>query len=109
MAHGSGKSREPHLGLQNACALVLTVLADVPECLERFLALSGLDAGPLRAASRDPAFLQGVIDYALKDETLLRQMAERAGMAPEALARELMQMSAPHSEAYEERDVWIDP
>ncbi len=109
MGHRSGKSREPHFKLQNACALVLATLADTPEDLERFLALSGLDASHLRAASRDPGFLQGVVDYALKDEALLRLMAERAGMTPEALAGELMHMSAPQGEAFEEHDVWIDP
>ncbi|MBV1707529.1 MAG: DUF3572 family protein [Hyphomicrobiales bacterium] len=88
---------------------MLATLADSPESLERFLALSGLDAGHLRAASQDPAFLQGVVDYAVKDEALLREMAARAGMAPERLAGELMHIGAPQGEALEEHDVWIDP
>lgn len=109
MAHRSGKSHGWPLGLQSACALVLATLADEPENLERFLALSGLAVHDLRASTRDPAFLRGVIDYARGDEALLCQVAARAAMTPEAMGQALARFSEPQAEVHEERDVWIDP
>lgn len=97
------------LGLQSVCALVLATLADAPENLERFLALSGLAATDLRASARDPAFLLGVIDYARSDEALLCEVAARAAISPEAMGRALARFSEPQVQADEERDVWIDP
>ncbi|MBL8669134.1 MAG: DUF3572 domain-containing protein [Alphaproteobacteria bacterium] len=42
-----------------------------PDRAERFLAMTGLAPGELRASARDAAFLAGVLDHLLADETLL--------------------------------------
>jgi hypothetical protein len=64
---------------------VLAFLAERPEDLARFLALSGVGPQNLREAARDPGFLTGVIDFLMSDEALLLAFAEHAGIAPERL------------------------
>src|SRR5262245_8323718 len=49
----------------------LCFLADEPERLARFLALSGIAPESIRAAAGDPGFLVGVLDYLANHETLL--------------------------------------
>jgi hypothetical protein len=61
----------------------LGYLAGDPEHLERFLALTGISPGEIRAAARQPGFLAGVLDYVAGDEALLRAVAAQAGVAPE--------------------------
>ncbi len=115
MRNRGGKARPAPLALQQASTLVLATLAETPESLERFLALSGVNGAGLRAAVADPAFLIGVIDYALADEALLCLVATKAAMTPEALGKALMQLADPqagqasHENPYGEGDVWIDP
>jgi hypothetical protein len=65
----------------------LTFLAGDPESLARFLALTGVGPHSLRAAAADPAFLAGVLDHLLTEETLLLTYAETAGIAPERVAK----------------------
>jgi len=61
----------------------LGYLAGEPEHLERFLALTGISPGDIRAAARGPGFLAGVLDYVAGNEALLRTAAAHAGVAPE--------------------------
>lgn len=70
----------------------LTFIAEDPEEIGRFLALSGLGPESLRAAAAEPAFLAGVLDHLLGDERLLLAFAGRAGLAPAEVgrARELL-------------------
>ena len=56
----------------------LSFLAGEPEALGRFLALTGIGPGMLRAAAGDPGFLTGVLDYFLSDEPLLVAYARHA-------------------------------
>ena len=56
------------------------------ERLERFMALSGLTAEAIRAGATDTAFLGGVFDYLLADQTLLLIFAEQHGLKPERIA-----------------------
>ena len=61
----------------------LSFLAADDERLSRFLAMSGLDPGHLRAAAAEPGFLAGVMAYLASDEPLLLQFAAEIGAAPE--------------------------
>jgi len=70
-----------HLAIQ-----ALGYLASNAERLGRFLALSGLGPESIRAAAQDRAFLTGVLEYIVSDETLLVGYAEHAGIAPEQVA-----------------------
>lgn len=59
-------------------------LAADPERIERFIALTGIMPGDLPAHVNDRAFLAGVLDHLLSDETLLFQFCDDAGLAPDS-------------------------
>lgn len=64
----------------------LGFLADEPEALSRFLALSGIGPPMLRTAAADPAFLAGVLDHFLGHEPLLIAFAAHAGIPASRIA-----------------------
>ena len=66
---------------------VLGFLASEPERLSRFMDLSGLDVGAIRSSAADPAFLGGLLDHLLGDQTLLLIFAEEHGLKPERIAQ----------------------
>jgi hypothetical protein len=65
----------------------LSFIAEEPERLGRFLALSGLGPGSLRAAARQPHFLTGVLDHVLGDEKLLLAFAQHVTIDPDEVKR----------------------
>jgi len=65
----------------------LVFLAADEDRLERFLALTGLAPGDLRAASGSPGFLAGVLDHLMSDERLLVAFAEEQRLDPMTIAR----------------------
>lgn len=56
------------------------------ERTERFLSLSGLDAQAIRQGATDKAFLGGILDYLLADQTLLLIFTGERGLKPERVA-----------------------
>ena len=64
---------------------VLGFLAAEPERLSRFMDLSGLDVGAIRASASEPAFLGGLLDHILSDQSLLLIFAEEHGLKPERI------------------------
>ena len=73
---------DPHtLGLQ-----ALALLASDEDRLVRFLNLSGLTPGGLRATATHPESLGAVLDYLLAWEPLLMSFSEEHGVAPEVIA-----------------------
>jgi hypothetical protein len=87
--------RPPRLDRDGATAIAAQAagfLAEDPDRLARFLALTGLSPAELRAGLAQPAFLGAVLDHLLSDEALLLAFAEAAGLAPElpAAARRLL-------------------
>ncbi|MBX9738624.1 MAG: DUF3572 domain-containing protein [Beijerinckiaceae bacterium] len=90
-------------GSEDAAGLAiagLTYLAGEPERLDRFLALSGLDHGSLRAAASEPGFLAAILDHISSDEALITGLAAEIGRDPAdiAAARELLSGSGGWSE-----------
>ncbi|MDB5595099.1 MAG: hypothetical protein JWM36_2060 [Hyphomicrobiales bacterium] len=73
----------------------LTYLAGQPERLDRFLALSGLDHGSLRAAAQEPGFLAAVLDHVASDESLLLAFASECGHPPEQIGSARECLSGP--------------
>jgi len=75
----------------------LSFLAEEPERLGRFLALTGLAPESLRAAAREPNFLLGVLDHLAGDERLLREFASQQEFAAEVVtkARDLLAGAPP--------------
>jgi hypothetical protein len=65
----------------------LTFIAGDPEQLQRFLALSGMEVGQVRAAARDPAFFAGLLDFLLGHEPTLLVFAAEAGLSPETVGQ----------------------
>lgn len=61
----------------------LSFVAADPELLPRFLSLSGIDAGAVRAAAREPGFLAGVLRFIADHEPTLLKFAEESGVAPQ--------------------------
>jgi len=71
-----------------AIAALGFVAAD-PQLLPRFLALSGIEAGQVRTAAREPGFLAGVLRFVVAHEPTLMAFCEQAGMAPRDVAAAL--------------------
>jgi hypothetical protein len=63
----------------------LGFLAEEPERLGRFLALTGLGPDSIREAAADPQFLAGVLDHLLADEDLLMAFARERDFDPLAV------------------------
>lgn len=81
---GPGKARDA----AEALAIeVLTYIAADPATLERFMSLSGLEVGNLRAAAAEPGFLVHVLDFLRSDEAMLLAFAANARRDPASIAR----------------------
>ena len=61
-------------------------LADEDGLLDRFCALTGVDAGTLRSAAADSQFLGAVLDFYLADEPSLLAFAAARGLDPADVA-----------------------
>ena len=75
----------------------LTFLAADRERLERFLSVTGLGPGNLRAAAAGAGFSASVLGYIVADEPLLVRFAAEAGLAPEDVVRALTALEGPPS------------
>lgn len=83
-------AKPPSLGREAAEGLAvdaLVFLAADEDRLDRFLALTGLAPGDLRALSGSPGFLAGVLDHLMSDEPLLLAFAEEHRLDPTTVAR----------------------
>jgi hypothetical protein len=65
----------------------LTFLAGEPERLAGFLNTTGLNPEEIRAASAQPGFLLGVLDYVGCDDRLVAEFAAATGCNPGDVAR----------------------
>ena len=74
---------------------ILTWLANEPELLGRFLALTGTDPTTLRHAATDPGFLAGVVDFLMGHEPTLLAFCAATGAKPEEVVRAHMVLSGP--------------
>lgn len=74
----------------------LGFLAKEPERFSRFLALSGVDLGDIRAAAQNPEFLAGLLNHLLQDESLLLTFTAEQELDPRlpALAAEALSRGA---------------
>lgn len=71
-----------------AIAALGFVAAD-PVLLPRFLAISGIEAGQIRQAAREPGFLAGVLQFVMAHEPTLAAFCEASGNQPAAIAAAL--------------------
>ncbi|MBX9774680.1 MAG: DUF3572 domain-containing protein [Xanthobacteraceae bacterium] len=83
-------ARRPEVTRESAEMLAiqaLSFMAEEPERLGRFLAVTGLEAQSLRDAAREPNFLLGVLDHLAGDERLLTEFASQHALTPEVVTR----------------------
>jgi hypothetical protein len=78
------QSRE---GAEMLAIQALAFIAEEPERLNAFFAVTGIEAAAIRDAARTPGFLGGVLEHMLADESLLLAFADSAGIDPAAIAR----------------------
>ena len=65
----------------------LGFIAEDPQRLADFFAATGITAEQIRAVAAEPAFLAGVLEHMLGDESLLLAFAANAGIDPAEVAR----------------------
>jgi hypothetical protein len=65
----------------------LGFIAEEPDRLGAFLAMTGLAPEQIRGAVREPSFLVGVLEHMLGDENLLIAFSQSAGIDPADIAR----------------------
>jgi len=73
----------------------LGYVASDTEQLSRFLALTGIDPGSIRAAAKEPGFLAGVLAYISGNERTLIAFAAHAGVAPEEIEKAKQLLAGP--------------
>jgi uncharacterized protein DUF3572 len=73
----------------------LSFLADEPDRLGAFLALSGIGPESLRAAAGEPHFLAGVLEHVVSDEKLLLDFAAHQGIDPFDVTRARQALAGP--------------
>lgn len=77
------------MGRDDAEALGIRALAFVagdPDLLPRFLSITGIEAGRIREAAREPGFLAGVLDFILAHEPTVIAFAADSGLDPASIA-----------------------
>lgn len=86
-SEAAGQNRDGESEAAQTLALAaLAYVFEEPERASRFLSVTGFDANYLREHVGDPAFLGGVLDFVLEDETLLIGAATSAGVKPERVS-----------------------
>ncbi len=65
----------------------LGFIASDPALLPRFLAITGIEAGHIRAAAVQPGFMAGVLQFILAHEPTLLQFAQQADIDPAEVGR----------------------
>lgn len=75
-----------------------TYIAGDIERLGRFLAVTGVGPAEIRAASAEPGFLRGVLEYLISDEALLTAFAADSGLRPEDPVKALVALGGSHWE-----------
>ncbi|KAB2911310.1 MAG: DUF3572 domain-containing protein [Hyphomicrobiaceae bacterium] len=87
----SGRRHRPidREAAETIAAQGLAFLAEDGRRFARFLALTGLDVGDVRAHAGTPALLAAVLEHLAGDESLLLVFAANSQVAPETIAQAL--------------------
>jgi hypothetical protein len=70
----------------------LTHLSETPELMQRFLALSGIEASSIRQAAAEPHFFAGVLKFFLAHEPTLMVFCEARNLDPATVAQAVGQL-----------------
>ena len=71
----SGKMTED--AAQSLAIVALAYLSQTPDLMQRFLALTGIEASQIREAAREPHFFAGVLKFFAAHEPTLSHFAKR--------------------------------
>lgn len=94
--HNSSKiSAAAAVDPQETAIAVLSWLANEPDMLSRFLALTGVAPGELRHAMGDTGFLAGLVDFVMAHEPTLMAFCAATDTAPETVAAAWHKLSKP--------------
>ncbi len=89
------KNRDIPATAEDTAVAVLGWLANEPEMLSRFLALSGLQPGQMRSAVQDPGFLAGMLEFLMQHEPTLMAFCEATQTKPEVVVSAYHQYVRP--------------
>lgn len=94
--HSNFKSDRPSAAdPQDIAIQVLGWLANEPDMLGRFLALSGTSPGQMRDAMNDIGFLAGMLDFLMSHEPTLMSFCEATDNKPETVVAAWQRLSGP--------------
>lgn len=95
MRRDPGNALSNEAKAEETAGAILGWLANEPDMLGRFLALSGVQPNQLRNAVNDPGFLAGMIDFLMGHEPTLLAFCEATGTKPEIVAAAWQHYSGP--------------
>lgn len=67
----------------------LAFIAQDADLLRRFIGVTGIEAGQMREAAREPGFLAGVLQFILAHEPTLTRFCEECAVSPASVAAAL--------------------
>ena len=76
------RSKEAREAAEALAIQALSYIAQDPERLGRFLALTGIGPAEIRTAAAEPGFLVGVLEYIASDQALMTSFAGESGHEP---------------------------
>jgi hypothetical protein len=79
------KNRDIPVSAEDTAVAVLGWLANEPDMLSRFLALSGVQPGQMRDAVNDPGFLAGMLEFLMQHEPTLMEFCQATDTRPEVV------------------------
>jgi len=92
------KNRDIPADAEATAVAVLAWLANEPDMLSRFLALSGVQPGQLRQAVNDPAFLAGMLEFLMQHEPTLMAFCAATETKPESVVEAYHRYAGPSIE-----------
>lgn len=95
--------RSGAVGAEEAEATAIRLLAWLsgrPELMGRFMAVTGVDAGSIRRAAREPGFLAGVTGFVMAHEPTLLAFCEESGVRAERVAACHHRLAGPEGESW---------
>lgn len=82
-----GGKKQDHANAEEVGLLALLFLTADGARIDRFLALTGSTIDQLRAGAHTALLQAAILDYFLRDESLLLEFTGNAGIPPDSIAR----------------------
>ncbi|MFQ6159418.1 DUF3572 domain-containing protein [Sinorhizobium meliloti] len=80
---------------EDTAIAILTWLANEPELMSRFLALTGTDPASLRGAVGEPGFIGGIVAFLMEHEPTLMAFCNETQTSPDEVVRAHHALSGP--------------